>query len=100
MVAHDCAVSGPDPFPNVLHAPMGWSDHYTSRLCQPVFREDFLLLVDSHSKWIDVHITNAYVYHSSHSEEAKSYIFKLQKLCTNNGTSFVSSNFTCRICES
>ena len=57
-----CAVSGPDPPPTVLH-PWEWPNKSWSRVhldyAGPFLGKMFLLLVDSHSKWIKVYITNA-----------------------------------------
>ena len=56
-----CAVSGPDPPPTVLH-PWKWPKKPWSRVhfdsTGPFLRKMFLILIDSHSKWIDVHITS------------------------------------------
>ena len=57
-----CAVAVPDPPPTVLH-PWEWRQKLCLRVhvdySGPFLGKMFLLLVDSHSKWIEVHITNA-----------------------------------------
>ena len=57
-----CAVSGPDPPPTTLH-PWEWPKKPWSRIhldyAGPFLGKTFLLLVDFHSKWIDVHITTS-----------------------------------------
>ena len=94
-----CAVSGPDPPPTVLH-PWEWPKKPWSRVhldyAGPFLGKMFLLIVDSHSKWIDVHITS--------TSTTAVTIEKLQLtfsslglpeiLVTDNGSSFTSSEFT------
>ena len=57
-----CVVSGPDPSPTVLH-PGEWPNKPWSRVhldhTGPFLGKMFLLLVDTHSKWMEVYITNA-----------------------------------------
>ena len=93
-----CAVSGPDPPPTVLH-PWEWPKKPWSRVhldyAGPFLGKMFLLIVDSHSKWIDVHITS--------TSTTAVTIEKLQLtfsslglpeiLVTDNGSSFTSSEF-------
>ena len=94
-----CAVPGPDPPPTVLH-PWEWPKKPWSRVhldyAGPFLGKMFLLIVDSHSKWIDVHITS--------TSTTAVTIEKLQLtfsslglpeiLVTDNGSSFTSSEFT------
>jgi len=94
-----CAVAGPAPPPTVLH-PWEWPKQPWSRIhvdyAGPFLSKMFLVIVDSHSKWIDVHITN--------SCNTATTIEKLQ--CTfaslglpeiivsDNGPSFASTEFS------
>ena len=94
-----CAASGPDPPPTVLH-PWEWPKKPWSRVhldyAGPFLGKMFLILIDSHSKWIDVHITS--------TSTTAVTIEKLQLtfsslglpeiLVTDNGSSFTSSEFT------
>ena len=56
-----CAIAEPDPPPTVLH-PWEWPQRPWLRVhadyACPFLGKMFLLLADSHSKWIEVHITN------------------------------------------
>ena len=56
-----CAASGPDPPTTVLH-PLEWPKKPWSRVhldyAGPFLGKMFLISIDSHSKWIDVHITS------------------------------------------
>ena len=94
-----CAVSGPDPPPTVLH-PWEWPNKPWSRVhvdyAGPFLGNMFLLLVDAHSKWIEVHITNASTTAVT-IEKLKLTFASLglpEMLVTNNGPSFASSEFT------
>ena len=91
-----CAVAAPDPPPTVLH-PWEWPQKPWLRVHVdyggPLLGKMFLLLVDFHSKWIEVHITNG-------STTAVT-IEKLQLTFSSlglpevlNGPSFSSSEFT------
>ena len=56
-----CAVSGPEPISTVLH-PWEWPRQPWHRLhvdyAGPLYGKMYLIIVDAHSKWMDVHITN------------------------------------------
>ena len=56
-----CAVSGADPPPTVLH-PWEWPKQPWCRIhvdyAGPLFGKMYLIIVDAHSKWMEVHITN------------------------------------------
>ena len=58
-----CAASGLNPPPTVLHS-WEWLKKPWSRVhldyAGPFLGKMFLLIVDSHSKWIDIHITSNY----------------------------------------
>ena len=94
-----CAISGPDPPPTILH-PWEWPKKPWSRVhldyAGPFLGKMFLLLVDSHSKWIDVHITNAST--TAVTIEKLQFTFSSlglpEILVTDNGPSFSSSEFT------
>ena len=68
----------------------------TPELCWSILGKMFLLLVDSHSKWIDVHITNAST--TAVTIEKIQFTFSSlglpEILVTDNGPSFSSSEFT------
>ena len=94
-----CAVSGPDPPPTILH-PWEWPKKPWFRVhldyAGPFLGKMFLLLVDSHSKWIDIHITNSST--TAITIEKLQFTFSSlglpEILVTDNGPSFSSSEFT------
>ena len=94
-----CAASGPDPPPTVLH-PWEWPKKPWSRVhldyAGPFLRKIFLLIVDSHSKWIDVHITSTstMVVTMESLQLTFSSLGLPEILVTDNGSLLTSSEFT------
>ena len=98
-VCSTCAASGPHPPPTVPH-PWEWlrKPWYRVHLdyASPFLGKMFLVLIDSQSKWIDVHITS--------TSMTAATIGKLQLtfsslglpeiLVTDNGSSYTSSELT------
>ena len=56
-----CTVFGADPLPTVSH-PWDWPREPWSRIhvdyAGPLYGKMFLIIIDVHSKWMEVHITN------------------------------------------
>ena len=94
-----CAVAGPTPPPTVLH-PWEWPKQPWSRVhldyAGPFLGKMFLVIVDSHSKWIDIHLTN----NSTTATTIEKLQFTFASLglpeiiVTDNGPSFASSEFS------
>ena len=74
-----CAVAAPDPPPTVLY-PWEWPQKPCLRVhvdyAGPFLGKMFLLLVDSHSKWMEVHITNASITAVTYNRKVTVDIFK------------------------
>ena len=90
------AILGPDPPPTVLH-PQEWPNKPWSRVhldyAGPFLGKMFLLLVNSHSKWIEVYITNACTTAMT-IEKLQLTFLSLGLLITDNGPAFTSSEFS------
>lgn len=93
-----CQESRPSPAPAPLH-PWEWPSQPWSRIhldfAGPLHGHHYLVLVDAHSKWMDVHVMNSIT--SSKTIETLRVIFANhglpRKVVTDNGTSFTSAEF-------
>ena len=93
-----CQESRPTPAPAPLH-PWEWPSQPWSRIhldfAGPYLGHSFLVLVDAHSKWIDVHMMNSIT--SSKTIEKLRIVFANhglpRKVVTDNGSSFTSQEF-------
>ena len=93
-----CAVSGADPPPTVLH-PWEWPKQPWCRIridyAGPLFGKMYLIIVNAHSKWMEVHITNGCTTAITIDKLQLSFAsFGLpQVLVSNNGSAFSSAEF-------
>ena len=95
---HVCQESRPAPAAAPLH-PWEWPQQPWSRLhldfAGPFLGHMFLVLVDAHSKWLDVHLMNSIT--SSKTIETLRSVFATHglphKVVTDNGPSFTSEEF-------
>ena len=93
-----CQQTRPAPPTAPLH-PWEWPSKPWSRLhldfAGPYMGHMFLVIVDAHSKWMDVHLMSSIT--SSRTIEKLSQVFAVhglpQKVVTDNGTSFTSTEF-------
>ena len=93
-----CQETRPSPPTAPLH-PWEWPSKPWSRLhldfAGPYMNHMFLIIVDAHSKWMDVHLMKSIT--SSQTIEKLSQVFAIhglpKKVVTDNGTSFTSSEF-------
>ena len=93
-----CQESRPTPAPAPLH-PWEWPSQPWSRIhldfAGPYLGHSFLVLVDAHSKWIDVHMMNSIT--TSKTIEKLRIVFANhglpRKVVTDNGSSFTSQEF-------
>ena len=93
-----CAVSGADPLPTVLH-PWEWPSQPWSRIhvdyAGPLYGKMYLIIIDAHSKWLEVHITSGCTTATTIDKLQLSFsTFGLpQVLVSDNGPPFSSSEF-------
>ena len=93
-----CQETRASPAPAPLH-PWEWPSQPWSRIhldfAGPLYGYHYLILVDAHSKWIDVHMMNSIT--SAKTIEKLRIIFATfglpRKVVTDNGTSFTSAEF-------
>ena len=93
-----CAVLGADPILTVLH-PWEWPKQPWYRIhvdyAGPLYGKMYLILIDAHSKWMDVHITNGCTTATTIEKLQLSFsTFGLpQVLVSDNGPAFSSAEF-------
>ena len=93
-----CQETRASPAPAPLH-PWEWPSQPWSRIhldfAGPLYGYHYLILVDAHSKWIDVHMMNSIT--SAKTIKKLQIIFATfglpRKVVTDNGTSFTSAEF-------
>ena len=93
-----CAVSGADPLPTVLH-PWEWPGQPWSRIhvdyAGPLYGKMYLIIIDAHSKWLEVHITSGCTTATTIDKLQLSFSISglPQVLVSDNGPPFSSSEF-------
>ena len=94
-----CQSTNKNPVPAPLH-PWEWPRWPWSRVhadyAGPFMGQMFLLLVDAHTKWIDIHIVSSATSQSTIEKMRKTFatLGLPEMLVTDNGSVFMSSEFT------
>ena len=91
-----CAVSGADPPSTVLH-PWEWPKQPWCRIhvdyAGPLFGKMYLIIVHTHSKWMEVHITNGCTTAITIDKLLFASFGLPQVLVSDNGPAFSSTEF-------